>query len=110
MKSVCKLLIFSAIMFASTVSLGAAPGWEQLKSGERLQQTRVVKHTPDIEVRTARGVIIVSTNRTVGVKVFSILGQLVSQETLQPGTSMLSLNMHGVFIVKIGDTTCKVAL
>ncbi len=88
----------------------AARNWESLKANDRLQQARVVKQTVDIEVRSSRGTIIVTTSKPVQVRVFSILGQMISQDTLPAGTSILELNMHGVFIVKIGDMTCKVAL
>lgn len=97
-------------MLATPMLAQAARIWEPVKTDDQVQQARVVKHTTEIEVRAARGIIIVTTNKPVQVKVFSILGQPVSQETLQPGTSMLHLDMHGVFIVKIGDHTCKVAL
>lgn len=77
---------------------------------ERLGEGKVVSRTSEIEVRTLRGTILVYTSRPTQVKVFSILGQLVSQESLPAGVSQLSLNTHGLFIVKIGDMTCKVAL
>lgn len=95
---------------ASAMPSHGARNWESLKGNDRLQQSRVVKQTVDIEVRSSRGTIIVTTNRPVQVRVFSILGQLISQETLPAGTSILELNTHGVYIVKIGDMTCKVAL
>lgn len=98
------------IFITSAITSMGARNWESLKSNERLPQSRVVKQTVDIEVRSAGSRIIVTTSRPVQVRVFTILGQLISVENLPAGTSMLELNMHGVFIVKIGDTTCKVAL
>lgn len=91
------------------VAVYSARGWETVRS-ERLSEARVVSRTSDLEVRTASGAILVYTSRPVQVKVFSILGQLVSQENLPAGVSQLSLGTHGLFIVKIGDMTCKVAL
>lgn len=104
------ILILSTISLIGALPVHAARNWESLKGNDRLQQARVVKQTVDIEVRSSRGTIIVTTSRPVQVRVFSILGQMISQETLPAGTSILELNMHGVFIVKIGDMTCKVAL
>lgn len=109
-KFIRKILILSAAGLASALPSLAARNWEALKTTDRLQQSRVVKSTVDIEVRSAGSTIIVTTNRPVTVRVFSILGQLISQENIPAGTSMLELNMHGVFIVKIGELTCKVAL
>lgn len=104
------ILILSVIALTSTMPMLAARNWESVRNSDRLPQSRVVKQTTELEVRSAGSTIIITTNRPVTVRVFSILGQLISQETLPAGTSMLELNMHGVFIVKIGDTTCKVAL
>ena len=54
--------------------------------------------------------IIITTNHPVQVKVFTILGRLVSSETAPAGKSQLALPAHGVYIVKVGDLTCKVAV
>jgi len=75
-----------------------------------MAEAKQVFRSSEIEVRAAKGAIYVTTSRPVQVKVFSILGQLVSQETIPAGTSRLALGSHGIFIVKIADVTCKVAL
>ncbi len=64
----------------------------------------------DLEIRTSSGIIIVSANHPVQIKVFTILGRLVNSETLSAGKSQLQLPAHGVYIVKVGDLTCKVAV
>lgn len=87
----------------------AARTWENVRH-ERLSEGKIVIRTTEVEVRTLSGAILIYTSRPAQVKVFSILGQLVSQENLPAGVSQLSLGTHGLFIVKIGDTTCKVAL
>ena len=78
------------------------------------QNVRTMKHmlltSAEIEIRTAPLLIVVSTSQQVRIKIFSILGRLVSDATLQPGTSRLSLDSHGVYIVKAGTLTCKVAI
>ena len=66
--------------------------------------------TSEVEVRTLSGTILIYANRPVQVRVFSILGQLVSSDTVPAGVSQLTLGTHGMFIVKVGDLTCKVAL
>ena len=105
-----KILLISCLAaFVAVPSLHAHSTWEAVRA-ERVTEAKQVLRTTDIEVRAARGVIYVTTNRQVQVKVFSILGQLVSQETIGAGTSRLQLGAHGIFIVKIGDLTCKVAL
>ena len=110
MKNILSKILIASVMLCSfpTVAL-AAHSWETVRM-ERLGEGKVVSRTSEIEVRTLRGTILVYTSRPTQVKVFSILGQLVSQESLPAGVSQLSLNTHGLFIVKIGDMTCKVAL
>lgn len=97
------LLIASAAPVAST-----AKGWETLRT-ERSDARTVVRES-DIEIKAARGVIVVTTNHAVNIKVFTILGQLISSETIPAGTSQFAVNAHGVYIVKVGDLTCKIAL
>lgn len=87
----------------------AAKSWESVRQ-ERLSEGKVVTRTGDVEVRTLPGTILIYAGRPMQVRVFSILGQLVSSETVPAGVSQLSLGAHGLFIVKVGDLTCKVAL
>ena len=106
-----KYLIGMALLAAVAMPLhvAAAPkGWEVIKT-ERVDAKQVVKDT-DIEIKSARGVIIVNANHPVQIKVFTILGRLVNSETVPAGRSQLVLPAHGVYIVKVGDITCKVAV
>lgn len=98
------LLIASAASFVCQ-----AKGWEMNPKTERTETRQVVKDT-EIEIRAARGLILVTANHPVQIKIFTILGQQISSETLPAGTSQFSVNAHGVYIVKAGDLTCKVAL
>lgn len=102
-------LTVSLVLVAGGVSTSFARGWESLKS-ERAVESRLVVREADVEVRSGKGVIVVATPRPVSVKVYTILGQVISQETLPAGTSCLTISGHGVYIVKVGDITCKVAL
>lgn len=83
--------------------------WETIRS-EQVPESKVVARDQDFELRAVRGAIIVSTNHTVQIKVYSILGQLIAQDNLQAGTYRLGISSHGVYIVKVGMLTCKVAV
>ncbi len=104
--------ILTAFTVAAAITM--APGdavarsWETVKS-ERNDAKSVIKEA-EIEIKAAPALIIVSSDRQVKVQVFTILGRLVSSETVPPGTSQLSLPAHGVYIVKVGELTCKVAV
>lgn len=93
---------------AALPAVAAPKGWEQVKT-ERADAKAVVRET-DIEIKAASGLIIVNANHPVQIKIFTILGRLVNSETLPAGRSQLQLPAHGVYIVKVGDLTCKVAV
>lgn len=99
------------LIMASTVVVMPiyAKGWENVRT-EQTPESKVVIKDTEVEVRAARGMIVITTNHAIQVKIYSILGQLVTQDTLQGGTYRLPLNTHGVYLVKIGEITCKVAV
>ena len=64
----------------------------------------------DVEIFGKDGEIVIKTNRKIHVRVFTILGQLVNQATLNPGENHLRVNSRGIYIVKVENRTQKVAL
>lgn len=101
------ILIFVGIV-ATVPAMSATRTWEPVKT-ERADAKSVIRET-DIEIKAASGVIIVNCNHQTQIKIFTILGRMVSNETLPAGKSQMQLPAHGVYIVKIGDLTCKVAV
>ena len=63
-----------------------------------------------IEIYGSNGTITIVTPKRINVRVYTILGQMVSQATLQPGTSELRLGSRGISLVRIGNLTQKVAI
>ncbi len=63
-----------------------------------------------IEIYGRNGTITIVTPKRITVRVYTILGQIVSQATLQPGTSELRLGTRGIYLVRIGNLTQKVAI
>ena len=63
-----------------------------------------------IEIYGSNGTITIVTPKRITVRVYTILGQMVSQATLQPGTSELRLGSRGIYLVRIGNLTQKVAI
>lgn len=85
-----------------------AKAWEAI-SGDKAAEGKVIAREQEVEVRTGRNTIIVTTTKPTQVKIFTILGQLLSAETVS-GSARYHIAQHGVFIVKAGELTCKVAL
>ena len=73
-----------------------------------MQTERIDAENPD--VRVSEGYVYVTTTRSVTVKVFSILGQLISQETIQPGISRFRLPSRGIYILKVGTLTKRITI
>ena len=101
------LLLIGAFLLGAPATLNAR-GWEPVKS-ER-QDAKTVLRDSAIEIKTLPGMIVVTANHQTPIKIFTILGRLVNSETLPAGTMQFILPAHGVYIVKAGDTTCKVAV
>lgn len=103
------LIILSVIVISlSLIPIsGNAKGWEPVRSD--VSGFNQVARDNDLVVRVAPGQVVVSSSQQIQIKIFTILGQLVSNETLPPGVNKLSLS-HGVYIVKVGDLTCKIAV
>ena len=113
-------LFFSMSLLMTLPIQAASPksGWQEVTSEEitlsngqnttRLPST--VKSGDPIEVYSNDGFIYIRTPKRVQVQVFTILGQLVSQAYINPVTSQLKIETRGIYIVKVGSVTQKVAL
>ncbi|MBR5639061.1 MAG: T9SS type A sorting domain-containing protein [Muribaculaceae bacterium] len=106
-----KYIVILTLVFSLAISSMASGKvqWRQV-SGEIQGRSLTDARTSDgVEIYQRSGVIIIKTQHIIQVKVFTILGQLVSQATLQPGASELRLN-RGIYLVKTGNITQKVAI
>ena len=105
-----KLTIWAVVIGLALSNLAAAQlQWRETREvpGRSLVDPR---QTDGIEIYGNNGVITIRTTRRITVRVFTILGQNVSTATLNPGASELRIGSRGIFIVKIGNLTQKVAL
>ena len=50
------------------------------------------------------------SDKPVTVKLFSILGQLISQETVKPGLHRIRLASRGIYILRAGTTTRRITI
>lgn len=56
------------------------------------------------------GIIYITAMAPVEVRVFNILGQLITSSSLRPGSYRLAIEAHGIYIVKIGSATRRVVI
>ena len=73
------------------------------------RQNEPVQEAP-IEVSRKDGSIYIRTPRKVQVVVYTILGQIVTDRTINPGLSELKIGVRGIYLVKIEGQTQKIAL
>ena len=96
------------MLLAGATSIASAAGWEPVKT-ERTHGQRVGADS-EIEIRTAGGTIFVTASRHIKIEIFTILGSRIAEDNLAPGSYQFTVPTHGVFIIKAGDLTCKVAV
>ena len=73
------------------------------------RQNEPVQEAP-IEASSKDGSIYIRTPRKVQVIVYTILGQIVTDRTINPGLSELKIGVRGIYLVKIEGQTQKIAL
>lgn len=106
-RRLCVLLAVAALSVSPVAFRSFAKGWEPVRTD--VSGLSSVARDNDVEIRVSPGYVVVASSAPVQIKVFTILGQVVSSESLPAGTSRLPLS-HGVYIVKVGDITCKIAV
>lgn len=104
------IVILALILSMSSSVISAKVQWREISGEVQGKSLTDPRSTDGVEIFQRSGTIIIKTTRAIQVKVFTILGQLVSQVTLQPGTSELRLNTRGIYLVKVGNITQKVAI
>ena len=105
-----RLVILSVVIGLSMSNIAMSQlQWRESRElpGRSLTDPR---STDGVEIYGSNGTITIRTTRRITVRVFTILGQNVSTATLNPGTSELRIGSRGIYIVKIGNLTQKVAL
>ncbi len=100
--SIALLAAFAALPLQAAGPASQAPRWETVQA----VVSELSDDTFDVAVREQY--IYVYTPRPVNIKLFTILGQLVSQGALPAGTSRLRLNSRGIYILKAGDVTRRI--
>ena len=106
-----RLLIILSLIVSLTCSVteAAAPRWESIEIPDRADIERV-ETSDGLDILVKEGYIYITTTRPVTVKVFTILGQLISQETITPGTHRLRIAARGIYILKAGSATRRITL
>ncbi len=95
------------LLALSVASVMAQKNWEEM------EKDPVVAERLDgdvLEITVKEGYVYVTTSRPVTVKIFSILGQLISQKTIPAGTWRTHIAARGIYILKAGTQTKRVTI
>ena len=82
------VILAALMMLAAPLTMSARAQWRETTQVQGRSLTDP-KATDGVEIFQRSGTITIRTQRTIQVRVFTILGQLVSQATLQPGIAEL---------------------
>lgn len=99
------LLIAAAVLMpVSAAAPAQTPRWESV-------ETVIAELADDaLDVTVRDHYVYIYTPASVNVKLFTILGQLVNQANVPPGTSRLKLNTRGIYILKAGTVTRRITI
>lgn len=102
------LVVAAAALLASSAATALPPSqqsprWEQVESID-------AEMTDEVTVNVRDNCVYVTVSRPTTVKLFTILGQPISQVSLQPGTSRFRVGARGIYILKIGSVTRRITI
>ncbi len=109
-----KHLLITALTLAALSSAlpayaaGRMPVWEVVELRDPRPDSAQRTEGPEVEIREKY--VYISTERAETVRVYTILGQLVTQKEIQPGTIRLQLPTRGVYILKTDTATLRINL
>ncbi|MCM1111609.1 MAG: hypothetical protein NC336_10415 [Clostridium sp.] len=87
----------------------AAPRWEQVTVSTDTIEFRG-EGNETIDVTTRDGYIYITTRDQISVKLFTILGQLIIQDTLPAGVHRYRLTSRGIYLLKAGNLTRRITV
>ena len=90
------LIIGISLVFCSDLAMAQSnpKSWQEAKSING--SFKAVSSQPEIEVFSAPNVIMIKVNHETEVRIFTILGKLISSQLLKPGIYEYRLDSHGV--------------
>ncbi|MDE6309511.1 MAG: T9SS type A sorting domain-containing protein [Muribaculaceae bacterium] len=103
-----RLITTLAILLISAIGWNAKAWEETDRVPASADRTQVDNDGPEIVV--SDGWIYVNTTRPITIKIYSILGQLISQDSLPAGTFRLHVASRGIYILKAGAITRRITI
>lgn len=108
-----RLLIILLLSLSAAIPQVAAQSryaWKEAVVTSAMSPVNNPRVNDGIEVYTRPGTLIVRCPERTSVVVMTILGQTICNTTISAGTHELRIGTHGIYILKIGGNTIRVAL
>ena len=86
------------------------PKWEQIATAPPVADSSRINSDNAANVSVQDMYIYIELEQPASVKLFTILGQPVSQVQLPAGTSRYKVSARGIYILKIGSVTRRVTI
>lgn len=109
MNKIQAIILLTLILMLSAPTVVAdsrVPVWDVVE----LRDVAPGADADSIDVETRDGHIYITTARPVEVRVYTILGQLITKRKISPGTVRLTLGTRGVYILKTETATRRINL
>ncbi|MBQ8773652.1 MAG: T9SS type A sorting domain-containing protein [Muribaculaceae bacterium] len=102
-----RYLLIAIIISASILTARSDTAWETLNTSVRNEQ---MVENDDIHISSHDGYVYLSTPHSTNVKIFSILGQVISQKDIKPGSYRIRLASKGIYILRAGSITRRITI
>lgn len=103
-----RIFLILVLLLSSAASIAASEVLPQDESSHNYSREYV--ENEDIEINVKDGVVTVTTSKTVTIKIFTILGQLITTETVKPGAKKFHIESRGIYILKAGSVTRRITI
>lgn len=105
--------IFIIAMLAAISATGShaaqSSAWEEVSTSIP-QIAQPIDTDGSISVAVYDDYIYIHSDQQVTVKLFSILGQLIAQETVKAGTHRIRIKSRGIYILRAGTVTRRITI
>ncbi len=103
-----KLILTLFVAAITAVGAMAARTWEEVEQ----YPVPAAQEQPadDVLVTCRDGYVYVAVSQTMQVKLFTLLGHVIVQDTLQPGVYRYKLMSRGIYLLKAGSTTRRITI
>lgn len=105
-----RFTIFLIIFAAASFSLLADGAWEEVTNPHVESVQKIASEEGVAQIAVADGYIYLTLGKPMQVTVFTILGQQMSSQKLVPGSYRTKISSRGIYIIRVGTVTVRVAV